>query len=29
VSWMNWVGFTLLLLAIGLSVAIDRSRRAA
>ncbi|SDJ65110.1 Major Facilitator Superfamily protein [Variovorax sp. OV700] len=29
VAWMNWVGFALLLLAIGLSVTIERSRRAA
>jgi predicted MFS family arabinose efflux permease len=29
VAWMNWAGFALLLAAIGLSVAIDRSRRPA
>jgi predicted MFS family arabinose efflux permease len=28
-AWMSWVGFGLLLVAISLSVAIDRSRRAA
>lgn len=28
-AWMSWVGFALLLVAITLSVAIDRSRRAA
>jgi predicted MFS family arabinose efflux permease len=26
-AWMSWVGFSLLLIAIALSVAIDRSRR--